>query len=293
MSAFDVYVGIDWSGAREAHGVAVAECNPAGRARVIAPPAGGRWTRTGVAAWIAASRPRWGRALVGFDFAFALPFEPGRGYLGGARPDLADASALWEAVEACCPDRDEDLFAGAFVDDSRHAPAYWREGKRPATWRDGPATQRATELAAMASGCGHPVSTLRLAAASKQVGKASLAGMRVLRRLRAEGIAIGPFEEPGASSLVVVEIFPTIFRKLAGHGTRKIDTPAEMHRALAALGARAPRLPARLDDHDADALVTAAGLRRLARRAEVDPWRPASMTPTAARCEGWIFGVAA
>ncbi len=63
-----------------------------------------------------------------------------------------------------------------------------------------------------------------------------------------------------------------------------------LNQALAALGSPAVVGAGPLDDHSADALLTAAWLRRVADRAEL--WSPEGLTPELARTEGWTFGVA-
>ncbi len=43
-----------------------------------------------------------------------------------------------------------------------------------------------------------------------------------------------------------------------------------------------------IDDHSADALLTAAWLRTVGGRPEL--WQPPELTPAIARTEGWTFG---
>ena len=64
----------------------------------------------------------------------------------------------------------------------------------------------------------------------------------------------------------------------------------ELNAALAALGSPTVRGSGPLDDHSADALLTAAWLRTVADRGEL--WHPRAMTPEIAGTEGWTFGVA-
>ena len=65
---------------------------------------------------------------------------------------------------------------------------------------------------------------------------------------------------------------------------------AELDAALGALLCPTTGGTAPLDDHSADALLTAAWLRTAAERASL--WQPAAMTREIARTEGWTFGVA-
>jgi hypothetical protein len=58
---------------------------------------------------------------------------------------------------------------------------------------------------------------------------------------------------------------------------------------LEALGSAPARLGFEPDDHQTDALVTAAGMRALA--ADPRAFAPAGLTAELARTEGWTFGV--
>jgi hypothetical protein len=210
---------------------------------------------------------------VGIDCAFSLP--------GSTAP----APVLWEAVEAACAEAG-DFHGAPYVAAPAVAHLYWTAGTMPAGWVD---RHRATELACVAAGLGAPQSPYKLIGA-KQVGKGALAGMRVLRHLKealGARISVWPFE-PLAGSSVLVEIYPRLFLRRVGHGSAKVRTRAELDRCLAALGCTRFSGRGPFDDHDADALVSAAGLRLLARDAEV--WKPKADAATLAR-EGWIFGV--
>jgi hypothetical protein len=60
--------------------------------------------------------------------------------------------------------------------------------------------------------------------------------------------------------------------------------------ALKGLGSPPARLRFEPNDHQTDALVTAAGMRVLSRE-EPRAFEPAGLTPEIARTEGWTFGV--
>jgi len=289
---FDLYVGIDWTGARKARGIGVAVADTRGLVRPVFP--GDRfWRRTEVVDWVLARLKEGRRLLVGIDCAFSLPWVPGIGYLDGRVPDVADMFGLWDLVDEASAGAADD-YAGHAVRDPRFAPSFWIEGPRPGHWGDGEAKRRQAERVAAATGAGTPVSVFHLAAGAKQVGKASLAGMRSLRRLTeaaGDRLAVWPVEEVGARS-VVTEIYPTLFRKVVGHGVTKIRDRVALERAVARLGARLDTaVPPSFDDHLGDALIAAAGLRRLADEGRA--WEPAGQDPELARREGWIFGVGA
>jgi hypothetical protein len=61
-----------------------------------------------------------------------------------------------------------------------------------------------------------------------------------------------------------------------------------LNAALAVLGSPPVTGEGPIDDHSADALLTAVWLRTAAPRADL--WKPAEMTAELARTEGWTFG---
>src|SRR5690349_10972705 len=128
---FDRFIAIDWSGARgrTCRGIAVAEAAPGTAAPVLVePPGGGRaWTRTAVLDWLDRRFRAGGRLLVGFDFAFSLPWDTAGGYFAG---DEATVFDLWDRVEAVCA-ADADLFGGAFPVHPDHRPGFWISGPLP------------------------------------------------------------------------------------------------------------------------------------------------------------------
>lgn len=272
--SFDAFIAIDWSGAAPGYtGIAVARCAPGeGAPRLVAPPAGKRWTRTAVANWLGGEIATGRRLLVGFDFAFSLPL--------GCVP-AHDVFALWEIVEAASAG-EADFGAAAVPRDARFAPLYWCAGTMPAAWME---RRRATELACIAATGTRPETVFKLIGA-KQVGKASLTGMRVLRHLRRRHgghISVWPFE-PAAGS-VLVEIYPTLFRRQAAGTLAKLRTARELNLALRALGSSGVRGTA-YTDHDTDALISAAGLRHLC----AGGYALVPVNGDIGR-EGWIFGV--
>lgn len=290
---FDLYIGIDWTGAQPARSVAVAACDRAGLVQPVL-PAGRYWSRLEAADWIAAQAAKGLRILAGFDFAFAMPWVAPAGYLDGRVPDVTDMMALWDLVEEASGPA-QDAFAGPAVLDPRLFPSFWINGPTPAHWGDGSTKRRRVEILAAETGAGTPVSVFKLAAAAKQVGKASLAGMRTLRHLRqrmGNHLAVWPYVMPGPSQSVVMEIYPTLFRKQALGGNRKVVERAVLEPGLAFYGCHADALlPDRFDDHIGDAMISAAGLRHLSRLASA--WAPSGMDGDTARREGWIFGVGA
>jgi hypothetical protein len=286
--AFDRFVAVDWSGARTRRyrGVAVAECGPGDAAPRLIPAPGGRWSRSAVFDWLR-DRGRGrehGRMLVGFDFAFSLPFaKAGRHF---PDPQAATAFDLWDLVDGACAGA-PDFLGSPFAERPPFAADFWVCGPRPATWRD---ARRETERVCIEEGLGHPQSPYHLIG-GRQVGRGALAGMRVLRRLRREAggdVTVWPFEPETAGRMVCVEIYPRLFLMRAGFGIRKVRSREDLDRCLVRLGSRPSWADGVLDDHQADALVSAAGLRRLA--AEGTAWRPHRLDDRSRRQDGWIFG---
>ena len=122
-----------------------------------------------------------------------------------------------------------------------------------------------------------------------QVAKASFSGMRLLHRLDGK-VAIFPMDPLPEQGSAVVEIYTRIYLRRAGMSGTKLRTRAELNRALVGLGSKPVRLRFEPNDHQTDALVTAAGMRALA-TTEPSAFAPQGLTPGIARTEGWTFGV--
>ena len=154
---------------------------------------------------------------------------------------------------------------------------------------------RVTEARQAAAGC-KPYSNFNLVGAA-QVGKSSLSGMRVLHRLDRR-VPVWPIDPLPARGPVIVEIYTTLAAIAAGRGAAraKMTTIGALNTALARLGcppvtgplARAVADTTTIDDHAADALVTAAWLRNAAHVPAL--WAPDALTTQIARTEGWTFG---
>ncbi|MBO0749110.1 MAG: hypothetical protein J2O44_01585, partial [Porphyrobacter sp.] len=146
---------------------------------------------------------------------------------------------------------------------------------------------RVTEQAQAEMGC-KPYSNFNLVGAA-QVGKSSLTGMRVLHRLNGH-LPVWPFDPLPTKGSVVLEIYTAIAAMAGGRapGRSKMKTVAELNAALSAIDSPPVAGGGPIDDHSADALLTAAWLRSVADRKEL--WHPRAMTPDIAATEGWTFG---
>jgi hypothetical protein len=293
VTRFRQFAAIDWSGAAgERHkGIAVAICGADGGAPRLVRP-GHRWSRPDALDWLLDAMPR--GTLVGLDLGISLPFADCGAFFPGWVDSPPDAKALWALVDATCGD-DPHLAVSSFVDHIAASRYFRRHGGREGALfhhRDAAHRRgrfRITEREQERMGC-KPYSNFNLVGAA-QVGKSSLSGMRVLHRLagRLPVWPIDPLPERGSA---MVEIYTTIAALAAGRpaARSKMRSHGELNAALGAL--RSPPVPGDgpLDDHSADALLTAAWLRAVAHREAL--WHPAAMTSEIARTEGWTFGVA-
>jgi hypothetical protein len=279
---FSSYVAIDWSGAKgERHkGIAIAEARGEAAPRLVRP--GHVWSREEVLAWLlrrAAKEP----TLFGFDFSFAPPLIERGEYLVG-EPDVPKtAREFWAYVES--KSFDEDLGAASFLE-IVHRPHFYfgiADGVKADFVRF---RQCDTRLNAQG---GRKTASAYDAIGAAQVAKASFAGMRLLHRIDGK-VAIWPMDPLPPHGSAVVEIYTRIYLRRAGLTGVKLRSRTELNRALEGLGSPPTRLRFEPNDHQTDALVTAAGMRALV-QTEPRAIDPVGLTPEIARSEGWTFGV--
>jgi len=288
---FRHFAAIDWSGAvGERHkGLALAICDDEGAPPRLVRP-GHVWSRPEVLGWLLAEMPE--GTLVGLDLGASLPFADCAAFFPGWPESPPDAKSLWALVDDLCRD-DPHLAAKSFVDHLEASRYFRRHGGREGAQFHAPDADhrrgrfRVTERAQAAMGC-KPYSNFNLVGAA-QVGKSSLTGMRVLHRL-AGRLPVWPFDPLPASGPVVLEIYTAIAAMAGGRapGHSKMKTFTELNRSLIEIGSPPVSEDGPIDDHRADALLTAAWLRSAAAREEL--WRPRTMTSEIAATEGWTFG---
>ncbi|HKU93415.1 MAG TPA: hypothetical protein VJP82_08735 [Sphingomicrobium sp.] len=282
MSRFDSFVAIDWSGAkgRRHKGIAIAEARGQAAPRLVRP--GHVWSREEVLGWLlkrAAKEP----TLFGFDFSFAPPIVEKGEYLLG-EPDVPKtAREFWRHVDDRCDD--DDLGAASFLEVAHRRHFYFgiADGVKADFVRF-----RQCDARLNAQG-GRKTASAYDAIGAAQVAKASFSGMRLLQRLDGK-VAIWPMDPLPANGSAVVEIYTRIYLRRAGLSGAKLRSRAELNRALKGLGSPPARLRFEPNDHQTDALVTAAGMRQLA-STEPRAFEPEGLTPGIARSEGWTFGV--
>ncbi len=279
---FISYVAIDWSGAKgKRHkGIAIAEARGEAAPRLVRP--GHIWSREEVLRWLI-RRAEKEPTLFGFDFSFAPPiFERGE-YLPGEADVPKTASEFWAYVDSKCDD--EDLGAASFLEQVHRRHFYFgiADGVKADFMRF-----RRCDARLNAQG-GRKTASAYDAIGAAQVAKASFAGMRFLHRLDGK-LAIWPVDAIPEHGSAVVEIYTRIYLRRAGLSGTKLRSLAALNEALSALGSRPARLGFEPNDHQTDALVTAAGMRQLAAH-EPRAFDPEGLTPEIARSEGWTFGV--
>lgn len=289
MRHFARFIAIDWSGARgERHaGIAVAEA--AGRAAPQLVRPGHRWSRAEVVAWLALLAEDGADALIAFDFSAGFAYRDAGAYFPGWDGSPVDMPGLWAAVDALCA-KDAHLGVSGFLD---HAEArrYFRHaaGDVGDRFGGGIGRLRVVEAHQRATGQASSWGNFNLVGAG-QVGKASLAGMRLLARLH-PALPFWPLDPVPATGPVLAETYTSLAARAAGMraGLSKIRDGAALDRALAAIGSRPARLAGALNDHITDALLTAAWMRAVAD----DPalWSPTLLDDALARTEGWTFGI--
>ncbi|HEX8223126.1 MAG TPA: hypothetical protein VF605_04835 [Allosphingosinicella sp.] len=280
---FARFAAIDWSGAKgrrhKGIAVAVAETGTASP-RLVRP--GHVWSRTEVLDWLlaeAAAAP----TLFGFDFSFAPPIAARGEYLPG-EPDVpSTAREFWAYVERRC--EDEDLGAASFLEQAHRRHFYFgiADGEKARFMHF-----RQCDARLNAQG-GRKTASAYDAIGAAQVAKASFSGMRLLHRLDGR-VAVWPMDPLPERGSAVVEIYTRIYLRRAGLRGTKLRSRADLNRALTGLGSRPARLRFEPDDHQTDALVTAAGMRALA-TGEPRAFAPEGLTPELARSEGWTFGI--
>ncbi len=284
---FSHFIAIDWSGAKGSRhkSIAMAVAHADGGPPVLVDRKSG-WSREEVFEVLRDELPD--NSLVGFDLGISLPFADHSAFFPGWQETPWNAEQLWELIETICAE-EEDFAAGTFVDHPKAQHYFRRHGGREGKhFGGGRGRFRVTEHAQAEQGL-KPTSNFNLVGAA-QVGKSSLTGMRLLHALRRH-VPVWPVDPLPHTGSVIVEIYTALAAKAAGRSTSraKIRDMGELDDALVALSSPPLGSAGPIDDHSADALITAAWMRAHAQRAEL--WSPHGMTPQVARTEGWTFGV--
>jgi len=283
VSRFESYVAIDWSGAKgnRHKGIAIAEARGDAAPRLVRP--GHAWSREEVLAWLL-RRAAQEATLFGFDFSFAPPLIERGEYLPGEAGVPKTAREFWAYVDDHSDD-DDDLGAASFLETAHRRHFYFgiADGVKAGFMHF-----RQCDARLNAQG-GRKTASAYDAIGAAQVAKASFSGMRLLHRIEGK-VAIWPMDPLPERGSAVVEIYTRIYLRRAGMSGAKLRSRAELNRALRGLGSPPARLRFEPNDHQTDALVTAAGMRALA-TTEPRAFDPQGLTHKIAEAEGWTFGV--
>jgi hypothetical protein len=274
-------VAIDWSGAkgRRHKGIAIAEARGDDAPRLVRPTHA--WSRSEVLDWLLARATR-EATLFGFDFSFAPPFDERGAYLPGERDVPDKAREFWAYVDRLSDD--EDLGAASFLERVHRRHFYF--GIADGVKADFMHFRRCDQALNVQGG--RKTASAFDAIGAAQVAKASFSGMRLLHRLDGH-VPIWPMDRLPSNGSAVVEIYTRIYLRNAGLSGKKLRTRADLNRALEGLGSKPSRLRFEPNDHQTDALVTAAGMR--AHLTHPRAFEPPGLTAELARTEGWTFGI--
>ena len=282
MSRFESYVAIDWSGAKgnRHKGIAIAEARGDAAPRLVRP--GHAWSREEVLAWLL-RRAAQEATLFGFDFSFAPPLIERGEYLPGEAGVPKTAREFWAYVDDHSDD-DDDLGAASFLETAHRRHFYFgiADGVKAGFMHF-----RQCDARLNAQG-GRKTASAYDAIGAAQVAKASFSGMRLLHRIEGK-VAIWPMDPLPERGSAVVEIYTRIYLRNAGMSGQKLRNRADLNRALAGLGSGPARLRFEPNDHQTDALVTAAGMR--AQIQHPLAFAPPGLTAQLAQTEGWTFGI--
>ena len=289
MRRFSQFAAIDWSGARglRQRGIALAVASGDKAPSLVRP--GHVWSRAEILEWLEGVAVSRADMLIGFDFSSAFAFEDHGAYFPQWADSPPDLPALWALVESLTA-ADPHYEVGGFL---AHAEArrHFRHGRGDVgdLFEPGAGRLRVVEHHQRATRQAASVSNFNLVGAA-QVGKASLAGMRLLHRLRGR-IPLWPLDPVPDAGPLLVEIYTGLAARAAGlpAGRSKIRDGAALDVALRALGSPAAGYAGPISDHASDALLTAAWLRAVAD--DGARWSPPLLTERLARSEGWTFGI--
>ena len=207
---FDGFFGIDWSGDKSKFqkGIKVAyldkkNINP----KIIFPPNNNKyWNRSSLIEYLKNLNSN-KSYLIGFDFAFAYPFEDYKNYFIDLDNSPESAKKLWDFIDFHNSEN-SNYYGGNIWKKKKISEYYNSPVKRGVKFKS---RRRITEFHAKKICSPSPAFNC---VGPGAVGTGSLAGMRVLKKLK-KSYNIWPFDNfKNNKKSVIVEIFPTLyFRK--------------------------------------------------------------------------------
>lgn len=258
---FDIFIGIDWSGAKACvqKGIAVARIE--GDGSVICVPGPHRqksWCRESVLDYI---KSQSAGTAIAFDSSFALPYDPiHKHYLAILR--AKNGPDLWKEIDLICH-QDPFLGAGSFKE---FAADYLLSNKGRGSFFK--PLRRQTEKWYNDTFKERCESSYHMIGPS-QVGMAALTTMRLLNRLTASAAAsVWPFMPVEKDRPVLFETFATSWR-IGSRG--KVRDGKGLAIYLEKLGTVPHcRDQGMISDDQSDAMLMAAGLRYRLRRSDLN-----------------------
>ena len=283
---FDGYFGIDWSGDKSKFqkGIKVAyldkeNINP----QIITPPNKNKyWDRTSLVEYLDKLNTN-KSYLIGFDFAFAYPFEDYKNYFVDFDNSPKTAKKLWDFIDV--NNYENSNYYGGNIWKNKTISEYYNSPvKRGLKFKS---RRRVTEI--YAKKICSPSPTFNCVGPGA-VGTGSLAGMRVLKILKNK-FNIWPFDNlKNKKKSIIVEIFPTLYfrkhlikpKKNTGYTLDQINDTLKKYHCLPVSKNFKMFGP---DQDEADAIISVAALKYFSKN--IKYWK----THKAAKKEGWIYGV--
>ena len=283
---FDGYLGIDWSGDKNKFqkGIKVAyldkkNINP----KIIQPPYKNKyWNRSSLVEYLQNLNSD-KSYLIGFDFAFAYPFEDYQNYFEDFDNSPKSAKKLWDFIDVN-NSKIPNYYGGNIWKKKSISEYYNSPIKRGVKFKS---RRRITEI--YAKQICSPSPTFNCVGPGA-VGTGSLAGMRVLNTLK-NNYNIWPFDNlKNKKKGVIVEIFPTLYfrkhsikpKKNTGYSLNQINDALKKYDCLPVSKNFKMFGP---DQDEADAIISAAALKYFSQNKKY--WK----VHKAAKKEGWIYGV--
>ena len=295
-SNFELFVGIDWSGAKgfRHKGISVATLEKRKGLNLLLPP-GKEWSREDIFNFILETSNKQ-KALIGVDFAFSYPYSDMNCYFPlSSFSQPKSPFDLWTFIDNF-NNGEDDFYGGKIWTDLEYGEYYNSHKKKGKLFQS---RRRLTEIVSKKYRSASPVFNCIGPGA---VGTGSLAGMRMLHHLKktlGKYVAIWPFDDLKTikeASIVIVEIFPSLYFHIAGENSVKKEGRekhllkntlkffGESYSSTKPLGGK--------DNDDMDALVSCAALKYYSNKQEgfISKFRNKNFSK-ASKLEGWIFGL--